>query len=278
MQLILEIMTTAFYEVKESGSYLLFYLLALGMGILVTWNRYRGTEAGNEWISKEEGKEIQIWPFLYSLLALVLVAANPLCVWVMNKVSPIQGQYERSWSLLLLLFLIAYAVVCFYDFLEDPKQKVILAVGMILLTGLAGTSYGILSSGEVQTTDGEREAAQVVTQLLEETSDLREKPLLAAAPLGEYLAVTCPQVRLLYGKDLYTPNLDLGIMDAYPEELLGIYEAMKNPEENIEHLTQMAYLYDCGVLVVDGWEDAPKQAGNFILHEQTEDYIVYRAR
>ena len=31
---------------------------------------------------------------------------------------------------------------------------------MILLTGLAGTSYGILSSGEVQTTDGEREAAQ----------------------------------------------------------------------------------------------------------------------
>ncbi len=278
MQLILEIMTTAFYEVKESGSYLLFYLLALGMGILVTWNRYKGTEVGKEWISKEEGRQIQIWPFLYSLLALVLVAANPLCVWMMNKVSPIQGQYERSWSLLLLLFLIAYAVVCFYDILEDPKQKVILAVGMFMLTGLAGTSYGILSSEEVQTTDGEREAAQVVTQLLEETSDLREKPLLAAAPLGEYLAVTCPQVRLLYGKDLYTPNLDLGIMDAYPEELLGIYEAMKNPEENIEHLAQMAYLYDCGILVVDGWEEAPKQAGNFILHEQTEDYMVYRAR
>ena len=278
MQLILEIMTTAFYEVKESGSYLLFYLLALGMGILVTWNRYKGTEVGKEWISKEEGRQIQIWPFLYSLLALVLVAANPLCVWMMNKVSPIQGQYERSWSLLLLLFLIAYAVVCFYDILEDPKQKVILAVGMFMLTGLAGTSYGILSSEEVQTTDGEREAAQVVTQLLEETSDLREKPLLAAAPLGEYLAVTCPQVRLLYGKDLYTPNLDLGIMDAYPEELLGIYEAMKNPEENIEHLAQMAYLYDCGILVVDGWDEAPRQVENFILHEQTEDYMVYRAR
>ncbi len=279
MQLILDIMTTAFYEVKESGSYLLFYLLALGLGVLVVWNRFRGVEANSEWIREETGQQIQIWPFLFSLLALILVAANPLCIWILNKISPIQGQYEKSWSLLLVLFVIAYAVVCFHDFLSEPKQRIILTVGMIILTGLAGTSYGILSrSGQQEDSSGECEAAEMVRDILEDTLELREKPLLAAAPLTEYMAVYCPEVILLYGKDLYTPNLDLGIMDAYPEELLGIYEAMKNPEENVEHLAQMAYLYDCGVMVLDAFEKPPKQVGGFLLYGQTEDYTVYRVR
>ena len=278
MQAIWDIIREAFSVAKEAGSYLLFYLLALGLGMIVAWDRYhnKNNEERTNWILEEAGKRIQLWPFLFSLLALGLVA-NPLCIWLLNKISPIQGQYEQSWALLLILFLIAHGTVCFYDMLAEHKQRTILVLGMVILTGLAGSSYGILSQRQSETFyAGEKAVAELVLELRQDENLLDGKAVLAADAVTEYLAAFYPEVLLLYGKDLYTPNLDLGIMDAYSEELLGIYEAMKNPEENLEHLAEMALLYDCGILVVEHFEKAPGKAGSFLLQEKTQDYLVYR--
>ena len=41
---IIEIIFSTFQASKESGSYILFYLLALGLGLAVAWDRYGKTE------------------------------------------------------------------------------------------------------------------------------------------------------------------------------------------------------------------------------------------
>ena len=111
----MEIILSTFQESKEKGSYLLFYLLALGLGLAVAWDRYGKTEIEDNWMVEEAKKQIQLWPFLYGLLALVLVVMNPLAVWIFNKVTPIAGQYYKIWGLLLFLFLCSknYAVYFF---------------------------------------------------------------------------------------------------------------------------------------------------------------------
>lgn len=279
MQIIVDVMMTAFLAVKESGSYLLFYLLAIGLGLIVAWDRYANKKNEDNWMLEETKKQIQLWPFLFSLLALILVVANPVCIWIMNKITPIQGQYERSWVLLMAPFLVAHGVVCFFSMLTEQRLKNILVLGMVILIGLAGSSYGILSERQSEeASTGERQAVEAILEILSDESDMAEKPVLAANAVIEYSAVYSPGIPLLYGKDLYTPNLDLGIMDAYSPELMGIYEAMKHPEENLELLAEMALLYDCGIIVVDNFEKAPRRAGSFTLYEETQDYLIYQVR
>ena len=82
-------------------------------------------------------------------------------------------------------------------------------------------------------------------------------------------------MQVLYGKDIYTANMDLGIMDGYDSSLMGLYEAMKNSKENMEQIAESAYLYDCHVLVVDSFENAPDQVGNYRLEKETGKYLIF---
>ena len=106
MREILEIMITTFQETKAGGSYVLFYFLALGLGLAVAWDRYGATKAEDNWMVEEAKKQIQLWPFLYGLTAMLLVVANPLAIVCFNKLTPIAGQYYKVWGLLLFLFLL----------------------------------------------------------------------------------------------------------------------------------------------------------------------------
>jgi len=98
--------------------------LALGLGLAVAWDRYGKTELEDNWMVEEAKKQIQLWPFLYGLLALVLVVMNPLAVWMINKITPVAGQYYKVWALLLFLFLCAYGMVCFLSILREKKQRI----------------------------------------------------------------------------------------------------------------------------------------------------------
>jgi hypothetical protein len=69
--------------------------------------------------------------------------------------------------------------------------------------------------------------------------------------------------------------MDLGIVDMYSEELLGLYEAVKNPEDTIDDILATADLYGCNAVVVKQFEDAPKQLGHFKQYFYSENYIVY---
>ena len=86
-------------------------------------DRYGKTEMEDNWMLEEAKKQIQLWPFLYGLLALLLVVMNPLSAWILNKITPVAGQYYKTWGLLLFLFLCAYGMVCFLSLLREKKEK-----------------------------------------------------------------------------------------------------------------------------------------------------------
>ncbi len=270
MQIIWEMMADTFTRTKEAGSYLLFYLLALGLGLVVAWDRYGKSKTGDNWMVEEAKRRIRLWPFLFGLCSLVLVAANPVSIWILNKFTPMEGQFHKVWPLLLLLFLVAYGGVCFMSLLGEQRQRNILLLGFILLIGLAGSSYGFLSTWQGE--EAYRNEQQVMAVILEQED---KGLMLAPERVLEYTAMYEPSVTLLYGKDLYTPNLDLGIMDGYPSELLDVYEAMKKPGENLELLQEMALLYDCRIVVLDYFDEAPKKLGEFRYVGETKNYLVY---
>ena len=272
MKSVIEIMLSTFQECKEAGSYFLFYLLALGLGLAVFWDRYGKTEVKDNWMVEEAKKKIQLWPFLYGVSALVLVAANPLAMLGMHKISPLWKQYDKIWSLLLVLFLSAYGMVCFLSILHEKKQKIILIFGIIILIGLAGSGYGLMSEREkISANLEESEIAEFIKEQDENALVLAPEAIL------EYIGNYEPEIRVLYGKDLYTPNLDMGIMDTYSEEIMQVYEAMKQPAETLEEIADMAFLYDCDILIVKKFENPPFMAGRYQRKEITQNYIVYAA-
>ena len=267
---IMEIILSTFQESKEKGSYVLFYLLALGLGLAVAWDRYGKTEMEDNWMVEEAKKQIQLWPFLYGLLALVLVVMNPVAIWIINKVIPVAGQYYKVWSLLLFLFLCAYDMVCFLSILREKKQRMWVSIGFVVLIGLAGSSYGLVAE-RPEKQDFAEEAS--VIQMIKDAD--QDALILAVDPILEYAGVYEPEIKVLYGKDIYTANLDLGIMDAYPQELMNLYEAVKQPEGAMGEISNVAVMYDCDALVVRKFENAPDKAGVYYKREVTENYILY---
>lgn len=267
---VVNIMLSTFQECKESGSYFVFYLLALGLGLSVAWDRYGKTEMQDNWMVEEAKKQIQLWPFLYAILALVLVVINPVIVFVFHKITSVAGQYYKLWSLLMLLFVCAYGIVCFLSILHEKKQKLLLIGGFVILIGLAGSGYGI--SSDRPSEKNLKEEAKVL-ELVKEAGE--DTVLLAVDTVLEYAGVYEPQVRLLYGKDLYTPNLDLGIMDTYSADFLNLYEAMKAPKGSMGEIANAAALYDCDVIVVEKFEEAPDKAGVYYKEKETEKYLIY---
>ena len=267
---ITKIMLSAFQETKESGSYMLFYLLALGLGLAVAWDRYRKIEMEDNWMVDEAKKQIQLWPFLYGLLSLVFVVMNPLVIWLFNKKIRIEEQYYKVWGILLFLFLCSYGIVCFLSILREQKQKLLVVIGFVFLIGLAGSSYGL--TAERTGKQDYAEENEIVRFIKEENE---EGIILAKESFLEYVGIYEPQMKVLYGKDIYTPDMDLGIMDTYPMEAVHLYEYMKQPKGNMGMISKMAALCGCDVIVTGYFENAPDKAGEYYKRTVTENYLVY---
>ena len=182
------------------------------------------------------------------------------------------GQYYKVWSILLFLFICAYGIVCFLSLLREQRQKVILIFGFVFLIGLAGSGYGILANRSSKA-DFAKEA-EVVQWIKEEAGE--NVVILAPDNLVEYIGVYEPSLSLLYGKDLYTANMDLGIMDSYPPEMMQIYEDMKNPKGSMGEISHIAVLFGCDVIVVKAFENAPDKAGVYYKYQLNDDYIIYK--
>ncbi|MBR5579601.1 MAG: hypothetical protein IKW28_11505 [Lachnospiraceae bacterium] len=274
MTQIVELMITSFEDIRESGSYFLFYLLSLGLGLAIAWERYSSREKQDPWMLEEAKEKIHLWPFLYGLLILVLVVANPLVIWIFNKITPMEGQYHRIWFLMPVIFLSAYGIVCFLGLLREARQKVALSLGFIILIALAGNFYGYMSDRK---NNSEWEDERQVLTYIDESSQEKEVRLLATEEVLEYAGNHYPKINLLYGKDLYTPHMDLGIMDAYDPELMVLYEAMKAPEEKLELIAQYASLYHCNIIVLPEFQEYPHKQGEYRLVRQLGQYLIYQS-
>ena len=105
--------------------------------------------------------------------------------------------------------------------------------------------------------------------------EMQPTMVLADESVLPFLRTKASEVRLLYGRDLYQPGMDLGIVDGYSEELLHLYEAMKNPEDTIEDILLTADLYGCDMVITKAYEKPLKKVGHFQLSYSTENYLVY---
>lgn len=250
-----------FTRTKEGGSYFLFYLLALLLGVALGYIRHKKRNT--------DGGTLPLWPFLFGAIMLILVVANPMAVSLLQHLFPVLGDMTKIWPLLLTSFLIAYGAVCFLETIPEQKTKNILIVCFAVLIGLSGSFYGLLP---VKPAEKHVEEAAALAYL----EDLGEGIYLAAPEaVLEYAGVHHPEMFLLYGKDLYTPNMDLGIVDGYASELYGVYDGMKNPEECFGDIADIAGLYDCDAIIIKRYEKAPKTQGIYQLLGETDEYLVY---
>lgn len=254
MQGIITVMAQVCNNIKAEGSYFILMLAALYI------------------LYRVNGKKNQ-WYIYYILLTQVLVVMNPIVVMILSKAFPILATYTTFMLLTPVLMVIPFAVAEVVEKSKDDKQGFVWILVAAIVIGLSGNLFGLYTS-EARGVSSTQEQREVIRQL-EELQ--QEQPLLVVADESvlPFIRTEAPKVTVLYGRDLYQPGMDLGIVDMYSEELLGLYEAVKNPEDTIEDILATADLYGCNAVVVKQFEKAPKQIGHFKQYYNSENYIVY---
>lgn len=254
MQGIMDVMMQVFGAIKAEGSYFILMLAAL-------YILYRVNEKKNQWY------------IYYILLTQVLVVMNPIVVMVLSKAFPVLGTYSTFMLLTPVLMVIPFAASELLAKAKDDKQGLVWLILIIVVIGLSGNLFGLYTN-ETLVTECTTEQ-KVVLREIENLQDEQAVFVVADDSILPFIRIEAPDITLLYGRDLYQPGMDLGIVDMYSEELLSFYEAMKNPEDTIQDILAMADLYGCNVVIVEQFENAPEQMGHFSKHMDTENYIVY---
>ena len=253
MQGIIYVMGQMYNSIKAEGSYFLLVLAAL-------YILYRVNEKKNRWY------------MLYVILCQVLVVVNPVVILVLSKAFPVLASYSVFMLFTPVLLVIPFAVSEVLEKSGDDRQGAVWILVVVIVIGLSGNLFGAYRSGArgISSTPEQRE---VIAQL----EELQQEPLLVVADesILPFIRTEAASVTVLYGRDLYQPGMDLGIVDMYSEELLGLYEAVKNPKDTINDILATADLYGCNAVVVKRFEDAPEQVGHFVQFYDSENYIVY---
>ena len=254
MQGIVSVMAQVCSSIKAEGSYFILMLAALYI------------------LYRVNGKKNQ-WYIYYILLTQVLVVLNPIVVLILSKAFPVLASYSTFMLMTPVLLVIPFAAAELLEKAKDDKQGFVWLLMVVIVIALSGNLFGLYTS-EAKGISSTEEQRAVIRQL-EELQ--KEQPLFVVADESvlPFIRVEAPEITLLYGRDLYQPGMDLGIVDMYSEELLSLYEAVKNPEDTIEDILATADLYGCNAVVLKKFEDAPKQTGHFKQYYDSENYIVY---
>lgn len=252
MQGIIDVMMTVYDDVRSGGSYLILMIAAL-------YVLYRVNTKKNQWF------------IYYALFSLILVCANPVLVLILSKAFPVLGAYTQFLLFVPVLFYIPLAVVEIHEKIHDNKQAAMLLIVLVLVIGISGNLFGLYQDDTMAVERYGKAQKEAIEQIRE------EEPMLVAADesLLPFLRTKAPEIQLLYGRDLYQPGMDLGIIDVYGEELLHFYEAMKNPQDTLGDILATADLYGCDMVVVKSFENAPASQGHFTKTADTGVYIVY---
>ena len=225
MQGIIMNMMSVYDSVREKGSYLILLIAAL-------YVLYRLNAKKNQWY------------IYYALGTLLLVCANPVLVMILSKAFPVLGDYRTFLLLVPVLIYVPYAVVLLYEKLRDGRQLGKMLFLIVLLIGISGNFYGLSPDTE------EIRCGKKQEEVISMVKEMQPTMVLADESVLPFLRTKASEVTLLYGRDLYQPGMDLGIVDGYSEELLHLYEAMKNPEDTIEDILLTADLYGCDMVIV----------------------------
>ena len=254
MQGIISIMTQVYSGMKAEGSYFILMLAAL-------YILYRVNNKKNQWY------------IYYILFTQILVVMNPIVVLILSKAFPVLASYSTFMLLTPVLLVIPFAVAEILEKSKDEKQGLVWLLVAVVVIALSGNMFGVYTSDAVG-----KGCTSEQQEVIQQLSDLQQEQALVVIADEEvlpFIRTEASEVTLLYGRDLYQPGMDLGIVDMYSEELLSLYEAMKNPADTIEDILATADLYGCNAVVVKQFENAPKKLGHFKAYYSSDSYIVY---
>lgn len=254
MQGIINVMAQVYSGMKAEGSYFILMLAALYV------------------LYRINGKKNQ-WYIYYILLAQILVVMNPIVVLILSKAFPVLVTYSTFMLLTPVLLVIPFAVAEILERAKDDKQGLVWVLVVVVVIALSGNMFGVYTSDAAG--KGSTAEQHVVIQQLAELQEEQPLVVIADEEVLPFIRTDAPEVTLLYGRDLYQPGMDLGIVDMYSEELLSLYEAMKNPTDTIEDILATADLYGCNAVVVKQFEKAPKKLGHFEKYYSSDSYIIY---
>lgn len=254
MQGIMTVMEEMFRELQSQGAY--FILLVVASVLL-----YRLYEEKNRGY------------ILYTILLMILVCMNPLMVFVLSKAFPVLASYKFFVLLPPVLIMIPAVVTEVLEKLRDFKKSIILLVLTVFLIAVSGSFFGIyrpsLSDKELLS----REEKDIISLLEKENPEL----ILADDAILPFLRTASHKnFQLLYGRDLYQANTDFGIIDIYDEDMMSLYEAMKNPAVTLDDILATAELYGCDTVVVKKPNEGKKVEGHYSRIYESKNYSVYK--
>jgi len=247
------IMLQYFSQTKLAGSYFLLFLVSI---VLLYYMN----------------KEKNVWFIMYGIVLLVLVIMNPLVVWVLAQAFPVLGSFGPLTMLVPILFYVPFAATELTDVLKERKTRHIVVCILVFLIFICGNMCGFLKEYSVNDYNvSDAEERGIVTFLDEKKPSM----VLADESIVQTITARGNMIPLFYGRDLWTANMDTGIMDGYNEEAYTLFDAMKNSEENAEFIADTACEYSCDIIVMDYFEKAPQKLGNYKLEKQTLNYLIY---
>lgn len=252
MQGVITNMLVVFDNLKASGSYLVLMFAAL-------YILYRVNAKKNQWY------------IYYAIGCFVLVCANPVLVMILSKAFPVLGDYAAFILFMPVLLYLPFALAEFYEKLRDSRRVYSVLLLMAAVIGISGNLYGFYTNTDATVLRYGKEQKEIISIVKEK----QPGTVLADEDILPFLRMKTPQTSLLYGRDLYQPGMDLGIVDVYSEEMLHLYEAMKNPKDTIGDILATADLYGCDMIIIKTFDKAPDKMGHYVKTDETGQYVVY---
>lgn len=255
MQLVISNMASVFQANKMEGSYFLLFILSL----VIIYN-----------VNKERNRSY----VLFAVGVLLLLVMNPVTVWLLSRMFPVLSTYRVFLLWVPTLLFVPFACVELLENTKNSKHRMQLILLLFVMIALSGNCFGLYKQNKPLYTSVTQEQRQIVKQLKEK----KDTVVLADETITPSIRCLSSDIVLLYGKDLWTPNMDMGIMDEYSEEMMALYEAMRNPKECMSDIAAMASMYECDIIVVKKYDGYMKKAGSYELEQETDHYLVYEIR
>ena len=252
----IDIMLTYFSDSKLAGSYFLLFLVSI---VLLYY------------INREKNR----WFVLYGILILAVVIMNPIVLWILMQVFPSLAAYAPITLLTPVLFYVPFAAAELTDSLKEMKIRRIIVAILVFLIFICGNMCGMVTDFSVAENNITTKEELDIVHYLE---DVSPQMVLADESLISTISARGRLIPLFYGRDLWTPDMDTGIMDGYNEEAYTLFDAMKNSEENADFIAETAYEYRCDIIVMDSFEDYPHLLGNYKLAAHTSNYLIYEMK
>lgn len=254
MSTIVEIMLAYFSESKQAGSYFLLFLVS----IFMMWH-----------INRQKN----MWLTLYGILILIVAVMNPIMVWVISLVFPVMQSYAPITWIIPLMFYIPYVITELMDYVKTSRNRNLVIIIMIFLISISGSLCGFYHTktytDDAVVTKDEKEVVKFL-------NDQQTRLVLADPSLVPVISSYGELIPLMFGRDLWTMNLDTGIMDGYNEESYTLYDAMRTTKENIYFIADTAKACGCDYMAIKSFDDFKDKIGSYELVFNTDTYLVYR--